>query len=77
MPRRSHTSKACRRGFKVGDKVLIRGGWFTGKPWKNPTPGVIKKWSGCGVAEVEANVPGYDRGSRFDIGLSDLTKRRR
>jgi hypothetical protein len=76
MAKRYHVSPACRRGFKVGDKVTIRGGWFTGKAWKRGTPGVIKKWSGCGVAEVAANVPGYGRDARFDIGVSDLTRRK-
>lgn len=71
------SSKECRGGFKVGDKVSVRGGWFTGKPWKRSTPGVITGFPGCGVAEVKVDVAGYDRGSRFDIGVSDLTKRRR
>jgi hypothetical protein len=73
---KSHTSAACRRGFKVKDKVRIRGGWFSGKPWKSGVRGTIVGWSGCGVAEVRANVSGYKRGSVFDIGISDLKKGR-
>jgi hypothetical protein len=68
--------EACRRGFKVGDKVSIRGGWFSGKPWKKPTRGVIKAWSGCGVAEVEPIGRSFERGERYDISLSDLKRRR-
>jgi hypothetical protein len=73
---KSHTSAACRRGFKVKDKVRISGGFFSGKRWKSGVRGTIVGWSGCGVAEVRANVGGYKRGSVFDIGIGELKKGR-
>lgn len=83
--RKSYTSAACRRDafgkpLKVGSKVTIRAGWF--KPGKSGpgTPGVVTGWSGCGVAEVKvptALISSYGRNAKFDVGSSDLTKRRR
>lgn len=67
--------------LKVGSKVTIRAGWFKPGKFGGPgTPGIITGWSGCGVAEVQVNTPAmrasYGHNAKFDVGASDLRKRR-
>lgn len=62
--------------LKRGDKVTIRGGFFSGKLGKRGTPGVIVGWPGCEVADVRANVPSYDRRSVFAVGVHELMRRK-
>ncbi len=72
--------------LSVGDRVhvlLREGGVRIQANEGYPPTGVIKKWSGCGVAEVQAPVRAKDaqgytvnyapRG-RYDISTSNLTK---